>query len=127
MKKGLFWCVDHNINEPSLVTKAVECDIHGNAVTENVIFSSKSGGNFNHKIEWAHMDKSISKGNKYNYYPRGRVEIKNSKVIIFLNPDINSENVIRKIIDEFELTDVTDIKIVADGSKHYEYQKCHGR
>ena len=40
MKKGLFWCIDHNINEPSLVTKAVECDIHGNAVTENVIFSS---------------------------------------------------------------------------------------
>ena len=120
MRIGLFWCINHN-NEPVLIIKAVECDDYGNALVDSIIYSSKSGENFNHKIEWSRLDKSITKGKKCNYYPRGRVEVKNSKVTIYLNPDINREVVIQKIFDEFELRDSMDIKIKTDGSKHYKY------
>lgn len=76
MKKGLFWCTNHHGDEPSLIIKAIECDINGMALVDGVSYSSKSGENFNHKQEWKGYDKSITKG----------------------------------------------IKIVIDGSKHYEYE-----
>lgn len=122
MKKGIFWCTNHNSETPSLIIRAVECDMNGISLAEDIVYSSKSGDNFNHKLEWSRYNKEVSKSKKYNYYPRGRVEIKKSKVIIFLNPDINKETVIGKIIEEFDLEDVKDIRIVADGSKHYEYE-----
>lgn len=121
MRKGIFWCVNHTFDEPSLIVRAVECDTNGMAIVSDVAYTSKSGTNFNHKIEWENLDKRISKGKGYNHYPRGRVEIKNSSVIIFLNPDINNDLVIGKIIEEFDLKGVMDIKIKSDGSKHYGY------
>lgn len=126
MRKGIFWCINHNTDEPSLISKAVECDINGNVAVSDVTYTSKSGANFNHKIEWKNIDKSISKGKDFNYYPRGRVEVKNSGVIIYLNPDINNDLVIGKIIEEFDLKGVGDIKIKSDGSKHYEYIDMFG-
>lgn len=121
MKKGLFWCVDYKSDKPILVIKAVDCDNYGNALTDDVEYTSKSKENFNHKIEWDKFDSRITKGNKYNFYPRGRVEIKNCRVIIYLNPDINSKKVIQRVVEVFELEDITDIKIHSDGSSHYEY------
>ena len=47
-----------------------------------------------------HIDKSITEGHPYNYYPRGRVEIKNGKIIIFLNPDINKPSIIKEIAEK---------------------------
>lgn len=46
MKKGLFWFVNSE-----LITKFVECNAEGMAL-EDVEYTSKSGENFNHKIEW---------------------------------------------------------------------------
>ena len=121
MKKGLFWCVNYDSDKPTLIIKAIDCDISGKAITNNVQYTSKSGRNFNHKIEWNRFSKSITKGKQYNYYPRGRVEINNSKISIFLNPDINKDVVIRKIIEEFDLVMIEDIRIISDGSSHYRY------
>ena len=121
MKKGLFWCVDYDSEKPTLIIKAVDCDISGRAITDNVEYTSKSGGNFNHKIEWNRLSKNITQGKAYNYYPRGRVEINNSKISIFLNSDINKDAVIRKIIEEFDLEMIEDIRIISDGSRHYRY------
>lgn len=117
MKKGLFWFVNSE-----LITKFVECNAEGMAL-EDVEYTSKSGENFNHKIEWENLSKEITKGKEYNYFPRGRVEINKGKITIFLNPDINSEDVINKVIEEFELQDIENIRIVTDGSRHYEYQR----
>jgi hypothetical protein len=74
-------------------------------------------------LEWGKLDKEINKGKEYNYYPRGRVEINKNKVTIFLNPDINNDTVINKVIEEFEIQDINGIRIVIDGSKHYRYNQ----
>ena len=91
MKKGLFWVVDYK-----LITKSVKCN-------------------------WGKLSKEITKGKEYNSFPRGRVEINKGRIAIFLNPDINNEVVINKVIQEFELQNIDNNRIVADGSRHYVY------
>ena len=90
---------------------------------EEAEFSSKSGDNFNHEIEWEKRKDSarICRRHPYNYYPRGRVEIKNGKIKIFANPVIMEEpDAMEDIIKAFELEEVKDnVSWIADGSKHY--------
>lgn len=127
MKKGIFWCRDFDTNHPKLIIAAVPCDKNG-LTNETVAFSAKSGENFNHKAEWSKLDKSITQGKPFNYYPRGRVEIRNGRATIFLNPDIHSEPVLRRIFDAFEIAEHSGLKstrIQRDGSRHYRYL-CHG-
>ena len=123
MKKGIFWVTDHNSEKPQLITVSVECSASGYSDLP-VSYSSKSGDNFNHKIEWQRLDRIVTNGLPYNYYPRGRVEIKNGKAIIYINPDINKENVIEEIIASFDLkkpNELRSVTIKSDGSKHYQY------
>lgn len=128
MYKGIFWYTSMDINEktdvPTVLTLRVECDIDGTTL-ENVKFSSKSGDNFNHKAEWDFFSLSMKpyKGLPFDYFPRGRVEIKNKKIKIFANPVIVAdENAKAIIIDIFELEEVKkEIKWIADNSKHYHY------
>ena len=51
MKKGIFWCANFDTEFPELITVSVVCDKNGNS-KEPVQFSSKSGNNFNHRLEW---------------------------------------------------------------------------
>ena len=96
----------------------VPCDRNGKP-TKQVEFSSKSGDNFNHKAEWAKLDRKLTGGHAYNYYPRGRVEIKDKrKAKIFLNPDIATDEIIAYIVEKFRLQH-RKVKVIADGSKHY--------
>ena len=123
MKKGIFWVTDPNSEKPQLITVSVECSASGYSDLP-VSYSSKSGDNFNHKIEWQRLDRIVTNGLPYNYYPRGRVEIKNGKAIIYINPDINKENVIEEIIASFDLkrpNELRSVTIKSDGSKHYQY------
>lgn len=123
MKKGIFWCKDFDTDCPDLITVAVPCDING-LPNEEVTFSSKSGENFNHKTEWSKLPKSITHGKPFNCYPRGRVEIKNGKATVFLNPDIHTERIIRKVLDAFEIAEnsgLKSIRVKSDGSFHYGY------
>jgi len=108
-------------NEKRLITVKVKCDRNGVAL-EDADYSSKSGENFNHKAEWAKFSKSITKGQPFNYYPRGRVEIKNGKVKVFMSPVLCRFDVFGLIMETFELNndDVT-IREVADNSEHYKY------
>lgn len=63
----------------------------------------------------------LRRSKPYDYYPRGRVEIKEkSKAKIFLNPDIATDKIIAYIIEKFRLQH-REVKVVADGSKHYGY------
>ncbi|NEX01673.1 hypothetical protein SAMN04487829_1278 [Pseudobutyrivibrio sp. NOR37] len=123
MKKGIFWWNIVYIDDWSfirLIPVMVECDINGNPI-EDVVFSSKSGENFNHKIEW--KKQKDSNKYQYNYFPRGRVEIKNGKVRIFANPIVFEDNESKELIIKiFELHDVADkINWISDNSSHYQY------
>ena len=57
----------------------------------------------------------------YDWYPRGRVEIKEKgRATIFLNPDIATDEIIAYVKEKFRLQH-REVKVVADGSKHYGY------
>lgn len=122
MRKCIFWCTDSDTEGLALITVSVARDKSGDA-KEPVRFSSKSGNNFNHRLEWERLDRSITAGRPFNYYPRGRVEIKNGKATVFLNPVINKECVVRRIMDAFELMtgELNCINIKSDGSSHYRF------
>lgn len=122
MRKGIFWCTSFDTEHPKLITVSVACDKNGNA-KESVQFSSKSGSNFNHKLEWKRLERSVTAGCPFNYYPRGRVEVKNGRATIFLNPIINKECVLSRVIDKFGLTTekLISVNIKSDGSNHYHF------
>lgn len=122
MRNGIFWCANFDTECPELITVSAACDKNGDS-KEPVRFSSKSGNNFNHRPEWERLDRSITVGRPFNYYPRGRVEIKNGKATVFLNPVINKECVVRRIMDAFELMtgELNCINIKSDGSSHYRF------
>ena len=122
MRKGIFWCTNFDAECPKLIAVSVACDKNGDA-KEPVQFSSKSGNNFNHRPEWERLDRSITAGRPFNHYPRGRVEIKNGKATVFLNPAINKECIVRRIMDAFELMtgELNCINIKSDGSSHYRF------
>ena len=69
--KGIFWLI-----EGELYTKKLECDKLGNVIGDGSGLNSKSGDNFNHRLTWEGLPKNVTHGKEYNYYPRGRVEIK---------------------------------------------------
>lgn len=122
-KKGIFWVADFESDHPRLITVAAQCDADGKSVS-SVEYSSKSKNNFNHKTEWQKLTKTVTKGLPYNYYPRGRVEIKNKKATVYLNPDINTAVIVEIITDFFNLkisNGLISVKIKNDGSKHYQY------
>ena len=122
MRKGIFWCANFDTECPELITVSAACDKNGDS-KELVRFSSKSGNNFNHRPEWERLDRSITAGRPFNYYPRGRVEIKNGKATVFLNPAINKEFIVYRIMDAFELMtgELNCINIKSDGSSHYRF------
>lgn len=128
MYKGIFWCYvscfDDDLYAHTVLPVRVKCDINGKE-TENVEYSSKSGENFNHEIEWEKLAETSRKcrNKPFDFYPRGRVEIKNGKVRIFANPIIIEDDEAKAlIIKTFELGGVKDaIKWNADNSKHYRY------
>lgn len=118
--KGIFWIITNQANKQELITVKVLCDLYGSPL-ENVEFSSKSGENFNHKLEWANLSKTITQGKPYNYYPRGRVEIKKGKAILFCPPNLCQELYLSKIKNVFHINNLC-VNVKADGSKHYESQ-----
>ena len=128
MKKGIFWCYvscfDDDMYTHQLLTVMVDCDISGKPM-EKAEFSSKSGENFNHKTEWEkrHNNSKRTRNKPFDYYPRGRVEIKNGKIRIFANPVIIDDDEAKSlIVKTFELEDVKDdISWICDNSRHYRY------
>ena len=118
MYKGIFW---YDPSEKKLIVKKVACNRDGVAL-EEVEYSSKSGDNFNHRAEWAKLPRSVTNGQPYNYYPRGRVEIKNNKATVYQNPILDQTPIMEMINDEFGLNCTTMLaRYVNDGSEHYGY------
>ena len=122
--KGIFWIVNRKYIESNMAyCIKLSCDINGIPLNELECEGvSKSGDNYNHKKYWEILDRKLTNNKSYNYYPRGRVEIKNSKVMVFLNPIINTEEIQDFIIDEYKLNteEIKKIDFKVDGSNHYK-------
>ena len=118
--KGIFWIKDFL----NLVSVKIEVDKNGKAVHDDNL-NSKKGDNFNHKMTWERFNRKITDGKPYNYYPRGRVEIRNGKAIIFANPYICTQDVLDMVKNEFHLhaeNGIEEIIMKPDYSNHY---KCY--
>ena len=67
MRKGIFWCTNFDAESTELITVSVVCDKYGDS-QEPVQFSSKSGNNFNHRIETS-LDKGTQRKTTENELP----------------------------------------------------------
>lgn len=115
--KGVFWIIDGRV-----VSERVSCDEFGNMMADDESECLTEIWSNNHKKIWSGLPRTVTQGKAYNYFPRGRVEIRNKKAIIFLNPCLCYEEMIQKIKAEFDLESnnaLQDILLKADGSNHY--------
>ena len=81
---------------------------------------------YNHKITWQQLDGKLIKRKPFNFYPRGRISIKNSKCVIFINTLLNTKEIIGYLVDSYNLKSFADsnkLKVIEDYSEHY---KCIG-
>ena len=114
MKKGIFWLVEDNY-----VCVSVECDEDGTPL-EPAEFSSKSGENFNHRIEREKLTRSVTHGKAFDYFPRGRVEVKRGKATLWIAPEFNDPLTIERIKLMFGLFgDSVTVEVKVDSSPHY--------
>lgn len=119
--RGIFWIKD--IQNCEMICAKIICYTDGTIIDQgDMALNSKHGDNYNHKKTWSSFDKRIVGNRAFNYYPRGRVEIKNGVAKIFLNPHINEEMIIELIKKEFNLiseSGITKVKVIPDYSEHY--------
>ena len=114
---GIFWFVqkDEEIEKFQILYLDIpqDAEIQGN---------SRNGLTFTHKNTWSDLsiscEKSI-KNKQWDYFPRGRVEIRNNKATVYLNPNINTPEYQKDIIDAFNLHRI-NTKFISDGSTHYK-------
>ena len=116
MNKGIFWLTKNRSGEEQLLTVKASCDDMGTPLVP-VEFSSKSGENFNHQAEWAKLSPRLTQGRTFDYYPRGRIEIKNGRVTVYCHPELTQLPYRNWIVEEFDIPEGS--RFVADGSVHY--------
>lgn len=100
MREGLFWV------------------IRSGSEWELLTFFAPSN-EISHKNAWERYIQPAEKRFRrvvYNYYPRGRVVIRNGRGTVFLNQHIVTEEVLHKVCEAFSLAEP---KVHAEGSRHY--------
>lgn len=115
--KGVFWVIENEI-----VSEKMPCDELGNVILDESERCPGEVWSNNHKKIWSELPRTVTQGKAYNYFPRGRVEIRKRKAFIFLNPCICYDRMIHKIKIEFGLyknETLGDILVKVDGSRHY--------
>lgn len=114
--KGIFWFVkSEGDNEFDILYLDIPND-------PNFIGNSKNGLTYTHEKTWKDLISGLPgdiKNKNWNYFPRGRVELKNNKATIYLNPNINKPEYQDKIIDAFHLHRIS-YRFIPDGSDHYK-------
>lgn len=114
---GIFWIKDID-NPTNELFFQVPTDEFGNSSN---IFNSKDGSTYNHELTW----KELHQNKPFDYYPRGRIDIQNGTARIFINPNLNTPEILRLIKNEFNLNErngIKRVKVFVDNSEHY---KCH--
>lgn len=100
-KRGLFWYVEGDLR----------CFPVSEAETDAV--------NNNHRRFWGTLPRSFTRGRPYNYYPRGRVELRHGKAVVYLNHTLCTPEVYDQICQAFSLSEDISVSFKADGSRHY--------
>ena len=121
--KGLFWLVKNDEEKFELFCIKILCYRDGETL-ERIETGVCESEKLNHERAWSKLDKAVTQGKPYNYYPRGRVEIKKGKATVYLNPTLNEEAIVEKICRSFGLTrenGIVDIRIKNDNSWHYRF------
>ena len=119
LSRGIFWVTAESESEldvAHIVAFAKHCNENG-AFFDVDGLSSADGTDYNHKATWATLPKSLTHGNPFDYYPRGRVEIHGGKATIWLNENILP--LTSEIVRLFGLKNVTTA-VRVDGSRHYK-------
>lgn len=62
---------------------------------------------------------SLTGGMSYNYFPRGRVELRHGKALVYLHPTLCTPGIYARIRHAFSLPDEMQLSLKADGSRHY--------
>ncbi len=116
--RGLFWLVENDI----LVAFKTACNTDGQPDDPQLPYNSRKGDSFTHKATWkeaAHNQPRGIRSKAWNYYPRGRVEIRSGKITVYHNPMLADPAFEQRIIDEFELLGHS-VRFVPDYSRHYK-------
>lgn len=109
MREGLFWLICHRNGD------AVDWDEEW----ELYHLFAKSNS-ISHKDAWSQFAQKEEKRFRrlsYDYYPRGRVVVRNGAATVFLNRRIATDQALAAINQAFGLASP---KIHAEGSRHYE-------
>jgi len=119
LKRGVFWVTD--IENAVLIIAAAECDTEGRFIMPPAPeMLADSGCEFNHKRVW----EALGRHESFNFYPRGRVQIRRGKAVIYCNPTLCTQRIIDKVTTAFGLctgNGISSVRVVADGSEHYKY------
>ena len=94
LQRGVFWVTD--IDSAEMIIVSAECDTDGNFIIQpDSELLTDNSCEFNHKRVWETFRRSES----YNFYPRGRVQIRHGKAVIFCNPVLCTDAIALKLLD----------------------------
>ena len=114
--KGVFWV--RSLSGNDIIALRFLSDENG-VLTDGSLTSK----DINHQRLWERLDSVVTGGVPYNFYPRGRVELRRGKALIFCSPHLCTEQLKKLITERFGLRAENGIKEVllkADGSAHYK-------
>lgn len=119
--KGLFWW-----DGKDLITLKIHCMPEGTPAY-SARFFNKEWHLCSHEVEWKKLKKAGDprvKGIRYyNDLPRGRVEVIDGKAMVYLHPDLNTQEMIDRISNEFGLhkcmQGLQSIWFINDHTMHY--------
>ena len=102
---------------------AVACTADGTITGEPCrAFLSKNGAGYNHKKAWETLPANVTDRKPFDYYPRGRVEIKSGVATVWCSPWLFGESLKNRCVERFGLTAPNGIRKIilrADHSAHY--------
>lgn len=108
---GIFWAISET--ESELTADNLYCVIEP-------YMGESDKEIFNHKRHWQTLDRKITHSKPFDYYPRGRVEIRNGKATVWLNDNVL--HLADRIIEIYGVKNLPQVRVKVDGSNHY---KCH--
>ncbi len=120
--RGVFWVL--SLAEEGMISIRFPSDENGVLADSSIV--SKD---INHKRLWERLDSLVTGGHPYNFFPRGRVELRHGKALIFCSPHICTEELKAMVSERFGLKAENGIKEVvlkADGSAHYQCELDRG-
>lgn len=122
LEKGLFWVIDDN-DERFMLIYAAACDENGERFCALPVYNSKNGNSFSHERSWRETAKEQPNkinSKPWNYFPRGRVEIKNGEAKVYFNPSlIEWKDFEISVMRHFELESI-QTEFLPDFSNHYK-------